>query len=187
MAGLFRKFADEGVREAVGEGRQRLRADHTSDLPVADRGVLAHALLLQAGKCADGCAAFFTGGHTVNVEHSQLLQVGAVEIGMLGNGTQRVGARIAKSGGVRLCADAETVQNDQKNTFFHILFSPFPVSPAGSPVHRVLPEKGAFYLSLLYASACISASSLWQTLSYQIFNGSLQRFHLLYCIQAVII
>ena len=42
---------------------------------------------------------------------------------MLCNGTQGVGALVAKSGGIRLCADAKAVEDDQKYTFFHIIFS----------------------------------------------------------------
>ncbi len=38
---------------------------------------------------------------------------------MVRNGTQGVGACIAKGSGVRLCADAKAVQHDQKTRFFH--------------------------------------------------------------------
>ena len=31
----------------------------------------------------------------------------------------KIGPLIAKGGGIRLCADAEAVQNDQKNALFH--------------------------------------------------------------------
>ena len=123
MAGLLLIFPDQLLREALGEGGQRLRADHTGDLPVADGGILAHALLLQAGKGTDGGRAFFSGRHAVDVEQAQLLQVGAVEIGVRCNGTQRVGARIAKGGRVRLGADAKAIQHDQKNTLFHSMVS----------------------------------------------------------------
>ena len=132
MAGLFLKLVDELCGEALREGGQRLRAHHTGDLPVADGGVLAHALLLQAGKGTGGSGGLFPGGHTVDVEQAQLLQVGAVEVGMLCNGSQRVGALVAKSGGIRLCADAKAVQNDQKDTFFHLGFLHF---------FRVSPDK----------------------------------------------
>ena len=125
VAGLLLKFVNETLREAVREGGQRLGADHAGDLPVTDGGILAHALLLQAGKSADGGIRLFPGGHAVQVEHSQPAQVGAVEVGVLCNGTQRIGALIAKCGGIRLCADAKAVQNDQKNTFFHMRFTPF--------------------------------------------------------------
>ena len=125
VAGLLLKFVDEGIREALREGGQRLRADNARDLPVADGGILAHALLLQAGKGADGRCGLFACGHAVDVEHTQLLQVRAVEVGVLCNGTQGVGALVAKGGSVRLCADAEAVQDDQKHTFFHIVFLRF--------------------------------------------------------------
>lgn len=44
-------------------------------------------------------------------------QIGAVEVGVLGDGAEGVGPLIAKGGGIRLCADAEAVQNDQKTRF----------------------------------------------------------------------
>ena len=120
MAGLFLKLMDEAVREALREGGQGFRADHTGDFPVADGGILAHALLLQAGKGTGGCIDPFAGSHAVDVEQAQIAQVGAVEIRVLCDGTQSVGALVAKRRGVRLCADAETVEDDQKNTLFHI-------------------------------------------------------------------
>ena len=119
VAGLLLIFPDQFLREALGEGGQRLRADHTGDFPVADGGILAHALLLQAGKGSRRGIRLFPCGHAVNVEQAQLAQVGAIEIGVVRNGTQGVGACIAKGSGVRLCADAKAVQHDQKNAFFH--------------------------------------------------------------------
>ena len=62
----------------------------------------------------------------IDVEHAQSAQVGAVEVGMLCNGTQGVGALVAKGGGIRLCTDSKAVKDDQKNTLLHIVFSPFP-------------------------------------------------------------
>ena len=61
-------------REAVREGGQRLGADDTGDLPVANGGILAHALLLQAGKGADGGGILLADGHTVDVEQSEFFQ-----------------------------------------------------------------------------------------------------------------
>ena len=125
VAGLFLELVDEAVREAVREGGQRLGADDTGDLPVADGGILAHALLLQAGEGADGGGILLTGGHAVDVEQAEFFQVGAVEVGVVGDGAEGVGPFIAKGGGIRLCADAEAVQNDQKNALFHYAFTPF--------------------------------------------------------------
>jgi hypothetical protein len=51
---------------------------------------------------------------------------------MLCNGSQRVGALVAKSGGIRLGADAKAVEHDQKDTFFHLGFLHF---------FRVSPDK----------------------------------------------
>ena len=130
MAGLLLIFPDQFLREALGEGGQRLRADHTGDLPVADGGILAHALLLQAGKGSRRGIRFLPCGHAVNVEQAQLAQIGAIEIGVVRNGTQGVGACIAKGSGIRLCADAKAVQHDQKNTFFHNGHS---ISPGRTP------------------------------------------------------
>ena len=67
VAGLFLELMNEFVREAVREGRQRLGADHTGDLPVTNGGILAHALLLQAGKGTNGGIILFTGGHAVDI------------------------------------------------------------------------------------------------------------------------
>ena len=92
---------------------------------MADGGILAHALLLQAGEGADGGGILFTDGHAVDVEQSEFFQVGAVEVGVVGDGAEGVGPLIAKGGGIRLCADAEAVQNDQKNALFHYAFTPF--------------------------------------------------------------
>ena len=125
VAGLFLELVDEAVREAVREGGQRLGADDTGDLPVADGGILAHALLLQAGKGTGGRVGLFARGHTVDVEQSEFFQVGAVEVGVVGDGAEGVGPLIAKGGGIRLCADAKAVQNDQKNALFHYAFTPF--------------------------------------------------------------
>ena len=123
VAGLFLERMDQLLREAVGEGGQRFRADDTGDLPMADGGILAHALLLQPGKGTHRSVGLLPRRHAVDVEQAQLLQVGAVEIRVLRDCTEGVGARIAKGGGVRLCADAKAVQNDQKDTFFHRWFS----------------------------------------------------------------
>ena len=141
VAGLLLIFPDQFLREALGEGGQRLRADHTGDLPVADGGILAHALLLQAGKGSRRGIRFLPCGHAINVEQAQLAQIGAIEIGVVRNGTQGVGACIAKGSGVRLCADAKAVQHDQKNAFFHNSHS---ISPG-----RV-PEQ--YYFSILIIS-----------------------------------
>ena len=137
MAGLFLKLVDEAVGESVREGGQGFRADDARNFPVADGGILAHALLLQTGEGAGGGGVLFTGGHAVDVEQSELFQIGAVEVGVLGDGAEGVGALIAKGGGVRLCTDAEAVQNDQKNALFHLRFHS--VSIVSRPL---LPGKG---------------------------------------------
>ncbi len=69
-----------------------------------------------------GAASFSPTVHTVDVEQAELFQVGAVEVGVVGDGAEGVGPLIAKGGGVRLCADAEAVQNDQKNALFPLRF-----------------------------------------------------------------
>ena len=130
VAGLLLVLPDQLLREALGEGGQRLRADYTGDLPVADGGILAHALLLQAGKGSRRGIRSLPCGHTVNVEQAQLAQIGAIEIGVVRNGTQGVGACIAKGSGVRLCANTKAVQHDQKNAFFHNGHS---ISPGRTP------------------------------------------------------
>ena len=47
-------------------------------------------------------------------------------------GTNTLGALVAKSGGIRLGADAKAVEHDQKDTFFHLGFLRF---------FRVSPDK----------------------------------------------
>ena len=88
---------------------------------MADGGILAGAGLTEAGKAADRLGHGGAAGHTVQVEHAQLGQIVALKIGVAGNGAQGVGACIAKLWGVRLSADAEAIENDQKNTFCHRL------------------------------------------------------------------
>ena len=126
VAGLFLKLVDERLREALRKGGQRFGADNARDLPVADGGILAHALLLQAGKGANGCIGLFACRDAVDVEHAEPAQIGAVEVRVLCNGTQGVGALVTKGGGIRLCTDPKAVKDDQKNTLLHIVFSPFP-------------------------------------------------------------
>ena len=70
-------------------------------------------------KAADRLGHGGAAGHAVQVEHAQLGQIVAFKIGVAGNGAQGVGACIAKLWGVRLSADAEAIENDQKNTFCH--------------------------------------------------------------------
>ena len=164
VAGLFLELVDEAVREAVREGGQGSRADDTGDLPVADGGILAHALLLQAGEGADGGGILLAGGHAVDVEQAELFQVGAVEVGVLGDGAEGVGPLIAKGGGIRLCADAEAVQDDQKNALFHYAFTPFllfcaPLCPFGAEVRLLLSPiigDGRTFRKLFIASASIT-------------------------------
>ena len=164
VAGLFLELVDEAVGEAVREGGQGPRADDTGDLPVADGGILAHALLLQAGEGADGGGILLAGGHTVDVEQSELFQVGAVEAGVAGDGAEGVGPLIAKGGGVRLRADAEAVQDDQKNALFHYAFTPFllfcaPLCPFGAEVRLLLSPiigDGRTFRKLFIASASIT-------------------------------
>ena len=132
VAGLFLERMDEFLREAVREGGQRFRADHTGDLPMTDGGILAHALLLQAGKGPRRGSGLLPCRHTVDVEQAELLQIGAVKVRVLCNGTEGIGARVAKGGCIRLCADAKAVQNDQKHTFFHSFVLHF-ISRASHP------------------------------------------------------
>ena len=136
VAGLFLERMDEFLREAVREGGQRFRADHTGDLPMADGGILAHALLLQAGKGPRRGSGLLPCRHTVDVEQAELLQIGAVKVRVLCNGTEGIGARVAKGGCIRLCADAKAVQNDQKHTFFHSFVLHF-ISRASHPKVRL--------------------------------------------------
>ncbi len=126
MAGFRLKLPDDLIWEAVREGGQRFGADNAGDLPVPDRGILAHALLLQPGKGARWCAYALTCAHAVDVKKAELAEIRAAEIGVGGDSAKSIGALIAKGCGIRLRADAEAVQNYQKNTFCHICFLRFP-------------------------------------------------------------
>ena len=116
------------VREALGEGGQRLRADKAGHLPVADGGILAHARLAQAGKAAGELSLRQRRADApldaVDVEQAELCQGIGPKIGMPGDGGKGVGALVAKGGGVRLGADAEAVQHDQKHAFCHGRYTP---------------------------------------------------------------
>ena len=119
VAGLGLKGGDQLGRKALREGGQRLRADHARNLPVADGGVLAHALLLQAGVGPDGRGGGAAGGHPVDVEQAHPAQVGAAERRMARDGAEGVGPLVPKGRRVGLGPDAEAVQHDQKYTFCH--------------------------------------------------------------------
>ena len=119
VAGLFLKGMDQLVGEPIGEGGQGLGAHHACNLPVADGGILTHALLLQAGKGSGGGSSFLPCRDAVDVEQPQVFQVGAAEIGVPGNRGQGVGALVPKGRRIRLCADAEAVQHDQKHSLCH--------------------------------------------------------------------
>ena len=112
MAGLALELLDQRIRESLREGGQRLGADHTCDLPMANGGILAHALLLQACKGAGGGRVLLPYSHAVQVKETQLAQVGAIKVGVAGNGRQGIGPLVPKSSSVRLCANAKAVQND---------------------------------------------------------------------------
>src|SRR5699024_1228956 len=103
---------------------------------VADGGVLAHALLLQAGVGPDGGCGGAASGDAVDIEQAQTAHVGAVEGGMLRNGGEGVGALIPEGGRVGFGPDAEAVQHDQKYTFCHMIVLSFrgPDRPAPGPL-----------------------------------------------------
>ena len=66
--------------------RDRLRADHTGDFPVADGGILAHALLLQAGQGSRRGIRFLPCGHAVNVGQRHKSLGGFQTLGKHSNG-----------------------------------------------------------------------------------------------------
>ena len=120
---LIAGFGGEGIqqflRESLREGGQRLRAEQTRDLPVADGGILAGAGLPQAGVAADGRGTGRGAGHAVQIEQAQSGQIVPLETGMRRHGGQRVGPGIAKCGGIRFRTHAKAVQNDEKDPFGH--------------------------------------------------------------------
>ena len=125
-AGALFKLPDHLVGEAIGIGGQRLGADQTGDLPMADGGILALAALLQAAKGGLGLVHVPAFGGALDIEHSQPGQVGSGKVGMGGNGCQGVGAGIAEIGGVGGVAHTEAVQHNEKYTFFHNSLLPKP-------------------------------------------------------------
>ena len=86
---------------------------------MADGGVLAGTCLAQAGIAADGRRHRRAAGDTVQVEHTELGKVITLEVGVACNGPQRIGAGVAEKRCIRLCANTEAVQHDQKYTFCH--------------------------------------------------------------------
>mgnify|MGYP000046137448 FL=1 len=76
----------------------------------------------------------------------------------------KIGSLIAKGFGIRLCADAEAVQNNQKNALFHYAFTPFllfcaPLCPFGAEVRLLLSPiigDGRTFRKLFIASASIT-------------------------------
>ena len=144
VAGFGRESVQQLLRETVREGGQRLGAEQAGDLPMADGGILAGAGLAQARKAADGLRRRRAAAHAVQVEKPQLGQMVAPEIRVRRNGGQRVGAGVAKLRGVRLGPDAEAVQYDQKDTFCHILSSPWRIRPVKVVyVCPIIPETAA--------------------------------------------
>ena len=88
---------------------------------MADGRILAGTCLAQAGKAGNGRCLRFAAGHTVQIEKAKLCQILSPEIGMTGDGGQRVCTGIAELRRIRLCANAKAVQYDQKYAFCHNL------------------------------------------------------------------
>ena len=101
--------------EAVGIGGQRIRGNDARDLPVADRGVLAHG-----GLCHAGAGARLRG---IRAEERQALDVaeaavhhrGDVQLAGRGTALERVHAEITEPCGIGHFTRAAGIQNDQKN------------------------------------------------------------------------
>ena len=127
IAGLGGKGVQQLLGEAVREGGQRLGAEQPRNFPMPDGGVLAGAGFAQAGKAAQGRGGGRAALYAVDVEQAQLGKMPALEGGVGGDAAQRVGAGIPERGGVRLCPDAEAVENDQENSFCHSGFSLTPM------------------------------------------------------------
>ena len=108
-AGDMLKFPNDFGREAVGVGGQRRGALHPGNLPVADGGVLSAGTFPQTGKGTDGGGVWQKHICTVQIKQPHAGQIGAVEILILSDGTQSVGAAVAKVSGVRRLSDAEGI------------------------------------------------------------------------------
>ena len=123
IAGFCGESIQQIFRETIRESGQRVSTQQARNLPVADGGVLTGAGFAQTGKAADWLGNRSAAGHAVQIKHAQLGEVITPEIGVPGNGSQGIGTGITKLRGVRLSPDAETIENDQENTFCHRVIS----------------------------------------------------------------
>ena len=110
----------EGRQHFLGEAirirGQRIGRDQACDLPVADGGILSHALLRQTGDCAN-VVRFWQAGYAVDAAKADADHIGNVQISGSGAGGQRIDAHITELLRIRHLADAEGVQHKQKYSF----------------------------------------------------------------------
>ena len=101
--------------EAVGIGRQRIRGNDARDLPVADRGVLAHGGLCHAGAGARLRGIRAEEGQALDVAEAAVHHRGDVQLAGRGTALERVHAEITELCGIGHFTCAAGIQNDQKN------------------------------------------------------------------------
>ena len=111
------ELCDDFRREAVGVRRHRALRDDARDLPVARRRVLATRELAQTGKGADWLSLRRAAADAVDVEEAELLHVRRIVLLRSDDGAQRVAVAVAKFLRIRLCADAEAVENNDERAF----------------------------------------------------------------------
>ena len=164
VAGLLFELVDEAVREAVREGGQGSRADDTGDLPVADGGILAHALLLQAGEGADGAASFSPAVTPSMLNRPSFFRLGQLKLGWLAMAPRVLvpsSPKAAASGSAPMPKLSRTIR---KSALFHYAFTPFllfcaPLCPFGAEVRLLLSPiigDGRTFRKLFIASASIT-------------------------------
>ena len=101
--------------EAVGIGGQRIRGNDARDLPVADRGVLAHGGLCHAGAGARLRGIRAEEGQALDVAEAAVHHRGDVQLAGRGTALERVHAEITELCGIGHFTCAAGIQNDQKN------------------------------------------------------------------------
>ena len=119
------KFIQNLFRKPLRVGRQGRGRNQARDFPVADGGVLTHGGLPQPGHRTCGGGSFGKAGNPIDIAQSGGDHIGDLKLCRGCTGGQGVDAHIAKAFGIRHLADAEGIQNNQKDALFHITCLPW--------------------------------------------------------------
>ena len=109
-------------REAVRIRRHRALRDNAGDFPMARRRILAAREFAQAGKGTNRILHGGPAADAIDVEKADLLHVRRIVFRRSGNRLQRIADIIAKIRSIRLAADAEAVEHNDKRTFERLHF-----------------------------------------------------------------